>query len=140
MNQESYFRVEELSESFGGLKAVNNVSFEVKKGRLTSVIGPNGAGKTTMFDLISGFTASDRGQVVFKGQNIVGCKPHEVVKLGMARTFQHLGLFNKMSFGTMCLWLCRESGGNSYGALFSGGISRRKRKFIIKRPRTFLSF
>jgi len=92
-----YFQVEGLSKAFGGLQAVNDVTFSVAQGSLTSLIGPNGAGKTTVFDLISGFITSDEGHIVFKGQELTTRKPHDIVSLGMARTFQHLGLFYQLS-------------------------------------------
>ena len=79
------------------MKALRGVSLEVRKGEIFSLIGPNGAGKTTMFDLISGFLTADEGRIVFKGQELVEHKPHELVSLGMARTFQHLGLFYQLS-------------------------------------------
>jgi branched-chain amino acid transport system ATP-binding protein len=98
MNQtDVYFKVKGLSKAFGGLQAVNDVTFSVQKGSLTSLIGPNGAGKTTVFDLISGFIASDEGCVIFKDQELTTRKPHDIVALGMARTFQHLGLFYQLS-------------------------------------------
>lgn len=93
----AFFRVEGLSKAFGGLQAVGNVTFSVDKGSLTSLIGPNGAGKTTIFDLISGFLPADRGRIMFKGQELAGYRPHYIVSLGMARTFQHLGLFYRLS-------------------------------------------
>ncbi len=92
-----FFKVKELSKAFGGLEAVKNVTFRVKQGSLTSLIGPNGAGKTTVFDLISLFLSADSGRIMFKGQELGGLKPHDIVSLGMARTFQHLGLFNRLS-------------------------------------------
>jgi branched-chain amino acid transport system ATP-binding protein len=93
----SFFKVEGLSKAFGGLQAVGNVTFSVERGSLTSLIGPNGAGKTTIFDLISGFLPADRGRIIFKGRELAGYKPHDIVSLGMARTFQHLGLFYRLS-------------------------------------------
>jgi ABC-type branched-subunit amino acid transport system ATPase component len=93
----SFFNVESLSKSFGGLRAVDKVSFCVRKGSLTSLIGPNGAGKTTVFDLISGFLPPDEGRVLFKGNEVLKLKAHEIVSLGMARTFQHIGLFTQLS-------------------------------------------
>ena len=93
----SFLKVEGLSKAFGGLHAVEKATFQVEKGSLTSLIGPNGAGKTTIFDLISGFLTADEGRITFKGQELVERKPHEIVSLGMARTFQHLGLFSQLS-------------------------------------------
>ncbi|KQX90482.1 ABC transporter ATP-binding protein [Variovorax sp. Root473] len=77
-----------ISRSFGGLKAVQNVSLAVKAGSLTALIGPNGAGKTTLFALMSGFLRPDAGTVRFAGQDITGREPHRNAVLGMTRTFQ----------------------------------------------------
>jgi ABC-type branched-subunit amino acid transport system ATPase component len=92
-----YFAVTGLAKAFGGLQAVDDVSFRVEPGSVTSLIGPNGAGKTTVFDLISGFVAPDRGRVVFRGHDITRHRPHDIVARGMTRTFQHLGLFSELS-------------------------------------------
>lgn len=80
--------VKGLTKSFGGLIAVKNVSFEVDEGEIVGIIGPNGAGKTTLFNLITGFLKPDKGEVKFKGENIIGLPPHEIVNRGIARTFQ----------------------------------------------------
>jgi branched-chain amino acid transport system ATP-binding protein len=80
--------VENLTKRFGGLTAVNNVSFHVDEGEIVGIIGPNGAGKTTLFNLISGFLKPDSGTVKFKGENITGLPPHKIVNKGIARTFQ----------------------------------------------------
>jgi len=80
--------VENLTKRFGGLTAVNNVSFNVDEGEIVGLIGPNGAGKTTLFHLISGFLNPDSGTVKFMGENIVGLEPHKIVNKGIARTFQ----------------------------------------------------
>ncbi|HJX53230.1 MAG TPA: ABC transporter ATP-binding protein [Polyangia bacterium] len=89
--------VKDLCKRFGGLQAVGNVSFAVAPGSIKALIGPNGAGKTTLFNLIFGALLPDSGQVWFDGQNIDGWKPHQVAAVGMARTFQHIRLFPKMS-------------------------------------------
>jgi branched-chain amino acid transport system ATP-binding protein len=89
--------VQDLGKRFGGLRAVDNVSFGVAQGVIKSVIGPNGAGKTTLFNLVSGFTPCDSGRVIFLDQRISGMKPHRIAALGMARTFQHIRLFPHMS-------------------------------------------
>jgi len=80
--------VENITKSFGGLKAVDNVSFHIDEGELVGIIGPNGAGKTTLFNLLSCFLSPDSGTIKFKGENIIGMAPHKVVNLGIARTFQ----------------------------------------------------
>lgn len=80
--------VEGLSKHFGGLHAVRNLSFSVQEGEIVAIIGPNGAGKTTTFELLSGFLKPNAGDIRFRGRGIVGCKPHEICALGLARTFQ----------------------------------------------------
>lgn len=93
----SYLNVEGLSLSFGGLKALKGVSFEVVEGELLSVIGPNGAGKTTVFNCISGIYRPDAGSINFSGKQIIGLKPDKVAALGIARTFQNIELFSHMT-------------------------------------------
>lgn len=80
--------VENLSRRFGGLTAVNNVSFHVDRGEVVGLIGPNGAGKTTTFNLVSGALAPSTGVITFKGENIAGLKAHQICKRGITRTFQ----------------------------------------------------
>jgi len=89
--------VQGLSKRFGGVQAVSDVSFAVTEGTVKALIGPNGAGKTTLFNLISGFLLPDRGSVVFGRTPVQGLKPHQVASRGMARTFQHIRLFPKMT-------------------------------------------
>jgi branched-chain amino acid transport system ATP-binding protein len=83
-----YLTVKNLTKSFGGIKALDTLSFEVAKGEIVSLIGPNGAGKTTTFNLISGFYEPSAGEIIFKGQNITGLQPFEICSKGIARTFQ----------------------------------------------------
>ena len=89
-----HFKVENLSISFGGLKAVNSVSFSVEKNSIFSIIGPNGSGKTTIFNMISGIYKPDHGRIICDGENIVGCTPDRIARKGMARTFQNIELFS----------------------------------------------
>ncbi len=86
-----------VSKNFGGVQAVDDVSFDVPRGSIKALIGPNGAGKTTLFNVISGFLPSDRGSVVFDGAEVGGLRPHQIADRGMTRTFQHTRLFPKMS-------------------------------------------
>lgn len=86
-----------LQKNFGGLQAVNNVSFRVEQGSIKAIIGPNGAGKTTVFNLITGTLAATSGTVYFNGTRIDGKKSHQIAALGMARTFQNIKLFNDMT-------------------------------------------
>ncbi len=89
--------VKDLAVSFGGIKAVDGLSFSVHEGEIVSVIGPNGAGKTSAFNCISGFYRPNQGSVVFDGEPITRKKPSYITKKGMARTFQNVRLFGEMS-------------------------------------------
>jgi branched-chain amino acid transport system ATP-binding protein len=84
----SYLKIKELSKSFGGLKAVHDVSFEVEQGEILGLIGPNGSGKTTTMNLLTGFLKPNSGTIMFKGENVTGLARHQVCRKGMARTFQ----------------------------------------------------
>jgi ABC-type branched-subunit amino acid transport system ATPase component/ABC-type branched-subunit amino acid transport system permease subunit len=86
-----------LSKNFGGLKAVDDVSFKVRKGMILGIIGPNGAGKTTAFNLLNGFIAPSAGDVLLDGRSILGLQPHQVCELGVGRTFQIMRPFMRMS-------------------------------------------
>lgn len=90
-------KVEGLSKRFGGLVAVNGVSFNVQAGSIHSLIGPNGAGKTTLFNLITGAITPDSGEVTFDTEGITALAPEVLVKLGVVRTFQRTSIFHKMS-------------------------------------------
>ncbi|MBW1994626.1 MAG: ATP-binding cassette domain-containing protein, partial [Deltaproteobacteria bacterium] len=92
------FEVQSMSKSFGGLIAVKDVSFEIKRGEVLGLIGPNGAGKTTIFNLVTGFLSPDKGNVLFKGEMITGLKPpHRVCGRRIGRTFQLVKPFNELS-------------------------------------------
>ena len=85
-----------LTKSFGGLTAVNEVSFTVEEGTVMGLIGPNGAGKTTVFNLITGNYRPDRGQITFAGMTLTGLRTHRIIALGIARTFQNIRLFQQL--------------------------------------------
>ena len=89
--------VKGLSIRFGGVQAVDKVDFHADPGEIVGVIGPNGAGKTTLFNIVTGFYSPDEGTMTFNGHNIVGLKPNALTRLGMARTFQSVRLFNAMT-------------------------------------------
>ena len=87
----------DVSLNFGGVKALSNVSFDIKEGSLQAIIGPNGAGKTSIFNCISGIYKPTEGHVEFKGKNIDGLRPDEIANMGVARTFQNIELFENMT-------------------------------------------
>src|SRR6266850_3331692 len=87
----------DLTKRFGGLVAVDKVSLEIRRGEVFALIGPNGAGKTTLFNSVTGLFQPSSGKVVFDGRVITGSKPHEVARLGIARTFQNIRLFDFMT-------------------------------------------
>ncbi len=90
-------RIHKLDKSFGGLHAVDDVSFDVPEGNIKAVIGPNGAGKTTLFNMIAGTFAPDNGHVTYKDTVLTGLKPYQIATLGILRTFQNLKLSSHMS-------------------------------------------
>jgi len=89
--------IKNLNKQFGGLLAVNDVSFDIKKGDIQAVIGPNGAGKTTLFNLIAGNIPLDSGKLIFNGKHIEGLPTYKIANLGISRTFQNLKLFGEMT-------------------------------------------
>ena len=90
-------RITGLTKRFGGLVAVDDVSFEVERGKVFALIGPNGAGKTTVFNMVTGLFPPTSGEIEFKGRAITGHRLHEVVHMGIARTFQNIRLFDYMT-------------------------------------------
>ena len=117
--------VQGITKRFGGLTAVNNVSFSVEKGAIVSVIGPNGAGKSTLFKLISSFLPPTSGHVSFNGHVITGLPPHEVARRGIVRTFQETSIFKEMTAMQNVIVAhqlrCRAS---SLGIYFSSAAAR----------------
>jgi branched-chain amino acid transport system ATP-binding protein len=95
--QRPILKVQNLNKSFGGLKAIRDLSFEVYPREILGLIGPNGAGKSTSFDLISGLQMADEGAVEFNGQRITGLKSHVIAQRGISRTFQKIRVFPSMS-------------------------------------------
>lgn len=89
--------IKNLNLSFGGIKAVQNISFDVRENELLGLIGPNGAGKTTVFNMISGFYTADSGHILFSEKIINALKPETINKSGIARTFQNIRLFGQLS-------------------------------------------
>lgn len=93
----AFFEVRNLTKHFGGLVAVNDVTFRVDRGEIYGLIGPNGAGKTTLFNLINGFFRPTAGQVLFRGEELAGLKPNQICRKGIARTFQVVRPLSRMT-------------------------------------------
>ena len=93
----SLLKLETVSQRFGGLVAVDNVSLEIRQGGITAIIGPNGAGKTTLFNAISGFRTPTEGRVIFDGDDITGLAPERAARRGLVRTFQLVQLFETLT-------------------------------------------
>ena len=94
---EALLSIDNVSLSFGGVKAIENVSFDILKGEIRAIIGPNGAGKTSMLNVINGFYQPQQGTITFKGRVRQAMRPHEAAVSGIARTFQNIALFKGMS-------------------------------------------
>jgi branched-chain amino acid transport system ATP-binding protein len=94
---ETLLSVDDISLSFGGVKAISNVSFDIKQGEIRAIIGPNGAGKTSMLNVINGFYHPQKGRITYRGRVRRKMRPHEAAKTGIARTFQNVALFKGMS-------------------------------------------
>jgi branched-chain amino acid transport system ATP-binding protein len=124
----------ELTKSFGGLMAVNEVSFDVEEGTIVGLIDPNGAGKTTVFNLITGNHRSDRGTVRFEGKDITNWPTHRIVKLGIARTFQTIRLFQNLSVleNVLAGCHCRMSSGSVTAMLRMPGERREEREALAR--------
>jgi branched-chain amino acid transport system ATP-binding protein len=134
-------RIDHVTKRFGGLVAVDDVSFDVKRGEVFALIGPNGAGKTTLFNSITGIFPPSEGRVVFEGRNIAGAKPHQAAALGIARTFQNIRLFEYMSaldnvrVGQHC-----RTNSKLWDSLFKTPHERREEVAITERATELLEF
>jgi branched-chain amino acid transport system ATP-binding protein len=137
----SLLSLDHITKRFGGLTAVNRVSFAVEEGQVVGLIGPNGAGKTTVFNLITGNYRPDEGTVLFQGQAIGGLAPHRIVSLGIARTFQTIRLFQNLSVveNVLAGCHCRMRTG-IFGSLFHTPGQRREEQQVLAQARDELAF
>jgi branched-chain amino acid transport system ATP-binding protein len=123
-----------LSKRFGGVQALQGVSFSIARGEIYGLIGPNGAGKTTLFNLLTGIYAPDSGGFAFDGRSLAGLKPHEVARAGIARTFQNIRLFANLSAleNVMIGRHCRTRAG-VLGAVLRNARTRTEERAIERR-------
>lgn len=129
----SQLRCENITVSFGGVVACNNISLEVPAGKIVGLIGPNGAGKTTLFNVLSRFQDHDSGHIYYRDQDIDGKKPHQMVDLGVARTFQNINLFGEQSTLDNILIGAHHLIGNPFADMFSLPAARRTERLLLQR-------
>jgi branched-chain amino acid transport system ATP-binding protein len=124
----AYFEAKGVSISFGGLRALNGVDFQIEQGEVFSIIGPNGAGKTTIFNCINRYYSIDEGSFRFKGKDVSRVSPHKVAEMGIARTFQNIELFkNTTVLDNLLLGRHRHRGSGLLSeALFMPGVRRQE--------------
>lgn len=134
-------QVNDLSLSFGGLKVIERLNFEVADGAIVSLIGPNGAGKTSVFNCLTGFYKANGGDMRFQGRSILKLKPHRITRRGMARTFQNLRLFKNMTVleNVMSGLHCR-TGIGPVGAVLRSAAQRREEAEIHQAAEGCLDF
>lgn len=130
-----------LSKHFGGIKAIGEVTFKVKEGIIMSIIGPNGAGKTTIFNCLTGITKPTKGTIYFSGKEITQLTPHNIVKLGISRTFQNIRLFREMSVieNVMVAQHCRTRSG-LIGSVIRWKRFRDEERVIREKSMEYLEF
>ena len=133
--------VEHLTRRFGGLVAVNDISFDVKKGEVLSIVGPNGAGKTTLFNLITGIDRADVGSVMFDGQNVTGFAPQRLAKMGIGRTFQNIRLFKNLNaLENVMIGRVSRTRSGLFDALTCSALDRRERTEMIEQAEALLDW
>ncbi len=138
---ENILRVENITIQFGGLKAVEDVSFEVKRGEIYGIIGPNGAGKTTILNAISGIYTPVTGKIYFKDRDITGVEPHILVEWGIARTFQNSRLFWDLSvLDNVLLGMHTRKKMGLFKAIFNRGYVNQEFRDSIREAEELMAF
>ena len=128
-DEKNILSVKALNKEFDGIKAVDDVWFELEKGSITALIGPNGAGKTTVFNLITGFLRPDKGDVLFGGKKITSLRPYKIAKSGIGRTFQNIRLFPQMAVSeNVMLALKYDKGESLWAAVVQSKAMKREDK------------
>lgn len=139
MRRAASLKIDHVTKRFGGVIALNDVSFDVTQGEIHGLIGPNGAGKTTLFNLITGIYSPTEGKIELNGRSLVGMSPHQTANLGIARTFQNIRLFDELSVYQNLITACQKH--LSYhlaDGLFKTPKYRREEKEIAKLTETTL--
>ena len=131
--------INNVTKQFGGLTALDDVSFQVEEGEIRGLIGPNGAGKSTMFKNIAGFYEPTKGNIIFQGVNIEGRKPHSIAEMGIVRTFQETTLFQELSvFENALVGTHIKSRSNVFSAVL--GLDRLKQQAASEKVMEVLDF
>ena len=131
--------IKNITKQFGGLMALDNVSFQINEGEIRGLIGPNGAGKSTMFKNIAGFHVPTKGSIVYQGKNIEGKKPHTIAEMGIVRTFQETTLFQELTvFENALVGSHIQSRSNVFSAIL--GLDRLKQKVASEKVMEVLQF
>ena len=134
-------QVKDLTKNFGGLTAVEQVSFSASKGKILAIIGPNGAGKTTLFNLITGVYAPTSGKIIFDGQDVTGLASNKIAELGVARTFQNLQIFENMSVLENVMVGCHTKSKTGFlGAIIPLSHVRKEEQEIAEKSRQKLDW
>jgi branched-chain amino acid transport system ATP-binding protein len=137
----SFFRLTGVRKDFGGLVAVNDLSFDIEAGTIVAMIGPNGAGKSTVFNLITGIYAPTHGTIDLEDRSLVGLKTYEIAALGIARTFQNIRLFAFMSaLDNVMTGEHARMHSNLLGSLLHVPSERREERVVRERARELLRF
>lgn len=132
-------QISHLTKRFGGLAAVNDVSFSVPEGGIVGLIGPNGAGKTTIFNLVTGVYALTEGDVAFKGGSIVGLPPYRIADMGITRTFQNIRLFKNLTVFENVFTACHLSASyNIFDSIFRLPRFRKEERELVKKAESLL--
>jgi ABC-type branched-subunit amino acid transport system ATPase component len=134
-------KIENLTRDFDGVRALDNLSFEIKPGELTALIGPNGAGKTTVFNIISGFLRADSGKIAFQDKTITARPPHKIARLGIGRTFQNIRLFPQLTvLDNVMLALKYPTGNSLFSAIMQTGKMKHEEQINTEKALELLDF
>jgi branched-chain amino acid transport system ATP-binding protein len=141
MSTSTSLKLEAVSRHFGGLKVLQDVNLDIPQKGIFGLIGPNGAGKTTVFNLITGLLPPTSGRIEFQGQDLAGRKPHDITRLGIARTFQNIRIFKEMSLlENVMVGLHAQLQYGALGLLASTGLFRSEERRARDRARELLSW
>jgi ABC-type branched-subunit amino acid transport system ATPase component len=146
MSERIILKIENLVKEFDGLRAVDNLSFDITYNSITALVGPNGSGKTTVFNLITGFLKPDKGEIIFQSTNssthkLTQLGPHKIARLGISRTFQNIRLFLQITvMENMLLATKYEKGESLIHALFRSKIMREEEKKNREKAFKYLEF